>query len=309
MSDTLRTGTEQLLLSAAIDRSVSEMDFSILTGKDIYFDPQYLKGVSDEGYIISTIRQRLLAEGVFLKSARDEATYIVEARAGAIGTNRQDVLIGVPQTSLPASAFTPGVPSVIPEIPLAKKTHQKGVAKLAVFAYNQVTGQAVWQSGADPVTADARDTWLFGTGPFQRGSIYSGASFAGQRVSWWKNSKSNSPRLPFGVEPVDVAQTFPEDPDAIPPGPPPSFGKKDKPEKVTQATFTPGVPPSQPQPGRVPSLLPPTSTAPTTTSGFGSSTFSISGSQDAKGSSGGNAAAGAAGMMIFRNSATRPTTP
>ena len=44
MSDTLRTGTEQILLSTAIDRSVNDMDFSQLEGKDIYFDPQYLKG-------------------------------------------------------------------------------------------------------------------------------------------------------------------------------------------------------------------------------------------------------------------------
>jgi hypothetical protein len=106
MSDTLRTGTEQLLLSAAVDRSISEMDFSILNGKDVFFDPQYLKGVSDEGYIVSSIRQRLLAEGAFLKAVRDEATYVVEARAGAVGTNRQDVLIGIPQTSLPTATPT-----------------------------------------------------------------------------------------------------------------------------------------------------------------------------------------------------------
>jgi hypothetical protein len=124
MSDTLRTGTEQILLSAAIDRSLNEIDFSILSGKDVFFDPQYLKGVSDEGYIVSSIRQRLLSEGVFLKSIRDEATYVVEARAGAVGTNRQDVLVGIPQTSLP-TGLAVGAPTMIPEIPFAKKTLQK----------------------------------------------------------------------------------------------------------------------------------------------------------------------------------------
>ena len=119
MSDTLRTGTEQILLSAAIDRSISEMDFSILNGKDVFFDAQYLKGVSDEGYIVSSIRQKLLAEGVFLKATRDEATYVVEARAGAVGTNRQDVLVGIPQTNVP-TGLAVGAPSVIPEIPFAK---------------------------------------------------------------------------------------------------------------------------------------------------------------------------------------------
>jgi hypothetical protein len=303
MSDTARTGTEQLLLSTAIDRSINEMDFSDLQGKDVYFDPQYLKGVSDEGYIISTIRQRLLAEGVFLKSNRDDATYVVEARSGAVGTNRQDVLLGVPQTSLPTGAFTPGAPSVIPEIPLAKKTHQKGIAKLAMFAYNQVTGQAVWQSGATPITADARDTWVLGTGPFQRGSIYAGASFAGQRVSWWRGNHSETPRLPFDNVSVTTAHSFPHDPNVEPPMPPESFAKKGKDDKVSPASFTPAVPPSQPQ-----SVKPgaPNATSPASTSGFGSGTFSISGAQDSSGSSGGNAAAaGAAGFLMFKNTAPK----
>ncbi len=318
MSDTLRTGTEQILLSAAIDRSVNEMDFEPLKGKDVFFDPQYLKGVSDEGYIVSSIRQRLLAEGVFLKANRDDATYVVEARAGAVGTNRQDVLIGVPQTSLPTGALAAGAPSVIPEIPFAKKTHQKGVAKIAVFAYNQVTGQALWQSGATPITADARDTWVFGTGPFQRGSIYNGSDFTGQRVFWPLGGSRTSPSnsAPTGV-PVNVTQWFPEDPNVVPPSPeslanvkkddnPAKDQRSSKDEKATPASFTPGVPPSQPQTGRVPSTLPPTSTTPSTTSGFNSSTFNISGSQDTQGSSGGNAAAvGAAGMLMYKNSATK----
>jgi hypothetical protein len=310
MSDTLRTGTEQILLSAAIDRSVSEMDFSILNGKDIYFDPQYLKGVSDEGYIVSSIRQKLLSEGVFLKATRDEATYVVEARAGAVGTNRQDVLLGIPQTTIP-TGLAVGAPSVIPEIPFAKKTLQKGVAKLAVFAYNQTTGQALWQSGASPITADARDTWVFGTGPYQRGSIYTGASFAGQRVPRWMRSRNAASPISVDGTAVNMSQTFTEDPNVVPPASAKYLASKageNKPPdtKATPASFTPAVPPSQPQPGRVPSPTPPTSTSPATTTGFSSSSsaYNIPGAQDATGSSGGNAAAaGAAGMFIFKSQA------
>lgn len=306
MSDTLRTGTEQMLLSAAIDRSINEMDFEALQGKDVYFDPQYLRGVSDEGYIVSSIRQRLLAEGVFLKSTRDEATYVVEARAGAVGTNRQDVLVGVPQTSLPAGALATGVPSVIPEIPLAKKTHQKGVAKIAIFAYNQTTGQALWQSGATPITADARDTWVLGTGPFQRGSIYNGSNFMGQRVMWpWSHGPS-TPTDPTSGVPVNVAHMFPEDPDVVVPGPALAKKKDDKPAQP--ASFVPAVPPNQPQPGRIPSATPSGSTAASMTSGFNSTTFGVSGIQDTAGSSGGNAAAaGAIGILNYRSKTA--TTP
>ena len=39
---------------------------------------------------------------------------------------------------------------------------RQGVAKLAVFAYNQRTGMAVWQSGAFPVASTAKDSWFLG---------------------------------------------------------------------------------------------------------------------------------------------------
>lgn len=300
MSDTLRTGTEQVLLSTAVDRAINDMDFSLLEGRDVYFDPQYLKGVSDEGYIVSSIRQKLLAAGVYLKGNRDEATYVVEARAGAVGTNRQDVLLGVPQVNLPSSGLAPGVPSVIPEIPLAKSTHQKGVAKLAVFAYNQVTGQALWQSGTYPIMADAKDTWLFGMGPFQRGSIYNGTKFAGQRVMW-PGGRDGSPdqRQPAPGLSVAATASFGENPNEETPRAPEAFTNKNKNQSATPASFTPAVPPSQPQPGRIPSTLPPTTTAPSASTGFSSSMYGNPSASDPKAASGGNAAA--AGLMILGN--------
>lgn len=298
-SDTLRTGTEQLLLSNAIERAVNDMDFSVLEGKDVYFDPQYLKGVSDEGYIISSIRQRLLAEGALLKATRDDAVYVVEARAGTVGTNRQDVLIGVPQVTLPTGAVMAGAPSAIPEIPLAKKTQQRGIVKLAAFAYNQVTGQAVWQSGTYPITADARDTWIFGTGPFQHGSIYTGTSFAGQRMRLFGGRSKPELQVPAPGLSVTAASTFTENQELFAAKTRAKAEGKDKEKenKATPASFTPGTPPSLPQPGRIPSTTPPSTTPAAATSGFGSGT-TTSGT-DGKSSSGGSAAA--AGLMILQN--------
>jgi hypothetical protein len=76
-----------------------------------------------------------------------------------------------------------GVPAAIPEIPLAKRTSQRGVAKIAVFAYRRDTGVAVWQSGVNQVASDAKNTWVFGIGPFQSGSIFRGTAFAGREIS------------------------------------------------------------------------------------------------------------------------------
>src|SRR5215471_20738167 len=63
MTDTQRTATEQLLISNAVDQTVSQLDFRILAGKSVYLDPQYLDNVADRGYLVSSLRQQLLACG------------------------------------------------------------------------------------------------------------------------------------------------------------------------------------------------------------------------------------------------------
>ena len=183
-SDTARTATEQLLISNAIDRAVSELDFSVLGGRDVYFDPMYLRGTTDENYLVSSLRQHLLASGVVLREARTEADFVVEARSGGVGTDRSDLLFGVPSVAVPSVPGMPvPMPSTIPEIPFAKSTNQRAVAKIAVFAYNRKTGRPVLQSGVVPVTSTARNSWFFGAGPFQRGTVYEGTNFAGDQVS------------------------------------------------------------------------------------------------------------------------------
>jgi hypothetical protein len=177
-SSTPRTATEQLLLSHAIDHSVSQLDFRFLAGQPVFLDAQYLNKTVDSGYLISSLRQHLLACGCLLEEKREEATYIVEARSGGVGTDQHNLLVGIPQTTVPA--FVPGQPTQIPEIPFAKKTDQQGIAKIAVFAYNRKTGAPVWQSGVIQSVSTAKDLWLFGAGPFQNGNIRKGTTFAGQ---------------------------------------------------------------------------------------------------------------------------------
>jgi len=179
-SDTSRTATEQLLISDAVDRAISDFDFSLLAGRDVFFDSSYLAGVTDEKYIVSSLRQHLLASGCILREDRDESEFVVEARSGGVGTDRSDVLIGVPAVQVPVVPGTP-LPSAIPELPLAKSTNQKAVAKLAVFAYNRRTGRPALQTGVDPVVSTAKNSWVFGAGPFKQGSLYERAPVAGDK--------------------------------------------------------------------------------------------------------------------------------
>jgi hypothetical protein len=209
MTDTQRTATEQLLVSHAVDQAVSAIDFRVLAGKPVFFDPQYLDGVVDRGYIVSSLRQQLLAAGCLLQEDRTKATYVVEVRSGGIGTNRHALLIGVPQMSVPA--LIPGQPSQIPEIPLAKKTDQEGIAKIAVFAYNRKSGQPVWQSGVVQAMSSSKDTWLLGAGPFQNGTIRKSTAFAGEPVPFF-GPKENQAVAAANIMPVTQAAAWKESP-------------------------------------------------------------------------------------------------
>ncbi|MGL5097297.1 MAG: DUF6655 family protein [Planctomycetia bacterium] len=169
MTDTSRSATEMLLVSHSIEESVGRIDFSPLAGKAVYFDEKPLDGVTDKGYVASCLRQHLLAAGCQLVEEKPKAIYVVEARAGCVATDKSSFLIGVPAMTLPA--IVPGQPPAIPEIPLIKSSDQKGVARLAVFAYNRATGRAVWQSGTHESTSNTKESWVFGTGPFRRGTV------------------------------------------------------------------------------------------------------------------------------------------
>lgn len=175
-SDTKRTATEQLLISHSIDDTVSHLDFSMLAGKRVYLDPQYLDGVTDKGYLVSTLRQHLLACGCRLQEDIKKATYVVEPRSGGVGTDSTDMLIGVPKMSIPS--VMPGIPgAMIPEVALAKKSNRRAVAKIAVFAYNRISGDPVWQSGTVEAVSRQRNSWVCGAGPFQHGHLNQGVEF------------------------------------------------------------------------------------------------------------------------------------
>jgi len=181
-TDTRRTATEQLLISDAMDRVVSKLDFRAVAGKTVYLDSKPLSGVTDSAYLISVLRQHMLASGCILKDSREEANYVIEVRSGAVGTDRREVMIGMPATQITGMLPVNGIPASIPEMPLAKKTEQRAVAKIALFAYNRKTGRPVWQSGTVPVESKAKNIWVLGAGPFERGTIFEGTKFVGSKI-------------------------------------------------------------------------------------------------------------------------------
>jgi hypothetical protein len=275
-SDSPRTATEQLLISDAVDRAISEIDFSALADRSVYLDTRYIITALDQNYVISTLRQHMLASGCVIKDKAEDADYVVEVRTGSLGTNRQDLLFGVPATNLPTAGLLPIGSASIPEIALMKRTNQQGVCKLAVFAYDRMSGRPVWQSGNRKIASRAKDIWVMGTGPFQRGTIYDGTAFAGEklRVPLVGNSKKNVvPNSSVAQEKVFPHQlaaqpntdnidkagyAAPVPPNTLPPAAPAGSAATPLPTPP-KAAYTPPPPPTVPAPPPTP---PPVATGP-----------------------------------------------
>jgi hypothetical protein len=195
VTGTTRTGTEQLLLTNAWDKALQKVDFRALTGVPVYLDTSNVTAV-DQGWVVSSLREAMLTQGVLIREKREQAQFIVEARVGAYGTDDDNFLIGIPQTMIPPTVT--GVPTgAIPEVPLVKRSRQQAVAKLALFAYDRASGQVVWNSGTMQATADAKDVYIGGVGPIQSGSIRGGTEFIGVRLP-----------LPSEANPADKKPTL-----------------------------------------------------------------------------------------------------
>jgi len=209
-SDSSRTATEQLLISSAIDHAVGKIDFTPMKDKRVFLATEAIEGVTDHKYLVMSLRQQLSSSGGILCNSKEQTDYVVEVRAGAIGTDRDETLIGIPAFNVPTfpgSTFS----GTIPEIPIVKRTKQRGIAKIAVFAYNNHTGLPVWASGNSQSESTTDNLWFAGTGPLTKGNIYEHSTFAGGSVPTipWKRYKRETTF-------ADSVALFNEKPDAQP---------------------------------------------------------------------------------------------
>ena len=179
-TDTTRTGTEQLLLTNAWDKALMRVDFRPLTGVPVFLDTSNVTAV-DQGWVVSSLREAMLTQGVLIREKREQAQFIVEARVGAYGTDADSFLVGISQTTIPATVT--GMPTgTIPKLPLVERNRQTAVAKLAIFAYDRASGQLVWSSGTMLDQADTKNVFVGGFGPIRSGSIQQGTDVAGIKV-------------------------------------------------------------------------------------------------------------------------------
>lgn len=164
-SNTARTAKEQLLISNSVDQSLNRVDFKAFRGQSVFLDEKYLEAV-DKNYIVSSLRHRVLTAGAQLVDKKEDATVVLEARSGGVGTDTTDMFLGMPGIQLPGP-----VPISLPEIKVVSKSTQTGTAKIGLVAYDAKSNTMLGDGGVALARSDDNNWYVLGVGPFQNGSV------------------------------------------------------------------------------------------------------------------------------------------
>lgn len=164
-SDTARTGREQILISNAVDQSLSKCDFSGFRDHKVFVEEKYLESV-DKGYVISSIRHRLMLNGATIAPKPDDADIVLELRSGGIGTDNADSYVGIPEIVLPGML-------TLPEVRLWQKTRQSALVKIGILAYDVKNHEMMGTGGVSTAMSDDTNMFFMGMGPYQYGTARS----------------------------------------------------------------------------------------------------------------------------------------
>lgn len=162
-SNTARTAREQLLVSNAIDQSLSKVDFTPFQGSRVFVDDKYLECV-DKGYLVGSIRHRAMANGAVVVNKIEDADVVMELRSGVIGTDMADSFLGTPEIVLPGML-------TIPEVRLVNRTRQSAMAKIGLVAYDPKNMAVLGQGGVSSSQSEDNNWFVMGVGPWQSGSV------------------------------------------------------------------------------------------------------------------------------------------
>ena len=163
-TDTARTGIEQLLISNAVDQTIGKTALPDVLGKKVFVEEKYLDSV-DKGYIVGSLRQKLLTSGASLVDAKEGSDVTVELYSGGVGTDNVESFLGVPGLTVP------GLPVELPEIRVYEKKSQFGTAKIGIIAYDTPSGKMMFNGGTSLARADNSAWSVAGIGPFQEGTV------------------------------------------------------------------------------------------------------------------------------------------
>jgi len=162
-SNTARTAREQLLISNAVDQALQKIDFAAMNGQKIFLEEKYLE-CTDKGYLVSSIRHRVMYNGGHIVGKPEDADVVVELRSGGVGTDMADSYLGIPEIVLPGML-------TLPQVRFVNRTNQTAVAKVGLVAYDAKTQEILGSGGVTSAQADDNNWFVMGLGPYQNGTL------------------------------------------------------------------------------------------------------------------------------------------
>jgi hypothetical protein len=135
LTQTPRSATEQLLLSAAAERSATQIVSPDVQGTRVYLEVTGL--TKDAEFARDTVANELQARGAVIVTEATKATHTVRIVVQALGTDQTESFFGVP-------AMSGIIP--IPEIVLFKRNRQTARSRLRFTVIDARTGQTVGQA-------------------------------------------------------------------------------------------------------------------------------------------------------------------
>ena len=148
MTEPTRSLGEQLLVSTSIDRSLSELDAEAigrLKGFKVFISSEYLKTL-DQEYLVGSLRDLFLSNGVLVVDAAEEAQMIVEVRSGANSLDSSTATLRIAEDQALPNPVT-GAPVALPEISFFKRENNFAVSKVALVAYQAKSREHIFSSG------------------------------------------------------------------------------------------------------------------------------------------------------------------
>ncbi len=143
---------------------MSNVKFDEFAGYNVFIDEKYLDSV-DKGYLVGSIRHKVLRAGGSIVASADAADVVLEARSGGVGTDLQESYVGIPSLGIP------GMPIELPEVKFMSRNTQMGTAKIGLVCYDAKTGKAMGIGGESTALTHNNESYILGIGPFRSGSV------------------------------------------------------------------------------------------------------------------------------------------
>lgn len=165
-SDTARTGLEQILISNAVDQALDRLELPPVENRKVFLETQFLEAAVDKGYLIGSLRRRLLTNGAILIEKKEDSELTIEVCSGCVGTDTTSSFFGLPGMAVPGP-----MPIQVPEVRFYERGAQYGTAKISLVTYATQTGQLLHDSGLTIARSDDSRWSMLGAGPFYSGSV------------------------------------------------------------------------------------------------------------------------------------------